>query len=398
MKLLNQSFTSKVSLSFKHAFKEKKNRLKELIRLTCLWRYRLSALVHNKFNGVKFYYFGLKSHQNTAIFMLGLDSQQASLGRAKQSVYVSEIPLPGSICIPLNLTSLIPLKNKSMDEVLLGFEKRKRKIANKGISDFTLKQVTDVNDVNRLNQEMLMPYAARHGEAAYQLPLRQVMEMAFKYGRLHLLLEKGVEVGCAIGYEYICKNERYWISYREGFPNSIFSDRPSHTEKQVINTYVEVEWALNSGYSYFDIGFNPACAEVGSLHYKRTFGAELSVISNYNYLYLRMPKTMAAKFYWEKPLFAVEGKAVVLHLGLPDGVSADEVAERYKLLNYGGLNKVYLHCDSTPSSAHTEAVTNVYSYQKSPPALKVCVLTLAISLSARYAFITQGLLLDTLYI
>lgn len=83
---------------------------------------------------------------------------------------------------------------------------------------------------------------------------------------------------------------------------------------------------------------------------------------------------MAAKYYWEKPMFAVEGKAVVLHLGLPDGVDADEAAKKYKLLNCGGLSKVYLHCDSAPSSAHAEAVVNVYSYQKSPPAFKVCQL------------------------
>jgi hypothetical protein len=372
MKPLNQLVASKVSSSFRHAFAERKNKLKELLRLACIWRYRLNVFTHSKFHGVRFHYFGLKSHQDTAILLLDLDSQQASLGHKKQSAFISEIPLPGSICIPHNLTSLIPLKNKSMDEVLLGFEKRKRKIVNQCIASYTLKPVTDINDVTRLNQEMLMPYAARHGEGTYQLPLRQVMGMALKYGRFHLLLENNAEVGCAIGYEYICDNDRHWISYREGYPNYIFSHRPSYTEKQVINTYVEIEWALNNGYSYFDIGFNPACTGVGSLHYKRTFGSELSVINNYNYLYLKLPKTIAAKFYWEKPLFAVEGKAVVLHLGLPDGVSADEVAERYKLLNYGGLNKVYLHCDSTPSNAHTEAVANVYSHQKSPPALKVC--------------------------
>lgn len=189
-----------------------------------------------------------------------------------------------------------------------------------------------------------------------------------------MLLENGAEVGCAIGYEYICDNERCWISYREGYPDFIFNDRRSYTEKQVVNTYLEVEWALNSGFSYYDIGSNPAITEVGSLHYKRTFGTELSTRGNYNYLYMKLPKQMAAKFYWGKPLFAVEGKAVVLHLGLPDEVSADEVAERYKLLNYGGLNKVYLHCDSAPSSEHTEAVVNIYSYQKSPPALKICML------------------------
>lgn len=305
--------------------------------------------------------------------MLGLDSQQLSLGSAKQSAFISEIPLLGSICIPHNLTSLITLKNQSLEDIVLGFQKRKRKYFNKAASGYLLKIVTDINDVARINQEMLIPYAAnRYGKAAYQLPWQDVMDMAFKSGKLHLLIENGLEVACVIGYETVCNNERYWHSFREGFPDFIFSNGASYTEKNMVITYLELQWALSNSFDYYDMGSNSAFVERGVVYYKRTFGAELSVRDNYNYFYLRLPKILAAKFYWEQPLFAVEGKAVVLHLGLPDEMSADEVAERYKLLNYRGLSKVYLHCDSAPSSAHTEAVVNIYSYQKAPPVLKVC--------------------------
>lgn len=372
MKLLSKSLITRKNLSSNHAFKERKNKLKAFIQLVCIWRYQLNTLMHNKLSGVKFHYFGLKSHQALIASILNLDSPHSASNNANLKAFVSEIPLQGSICIPHDLSSMIPLKNKSLDEVVLSFEKSKRKLINKGLAGYTLKQVTNAHDLTRLNEKMLIPYAARYGKAAYQLPIQQVTDMAFKYGRLHVLLENDVEAACSIGYEYVCNNEHYWISYREGFPDFIFNDRRSYTEKQVINTHVELEWALNNGFSYYDIGANPACTEVGSLHFKRTFGAELSTKGNYRYFYLKLPKEIAAKYYWQKPLFAVEGKAVVLHLGLPDGVSAEEVAERYKLLNYGGLKKVYLHCDSAPSSAHTEAVVSIYSYQKSPPALKVC--------------------------
>lgn len=63
---------------------------------------------------------------------------------------------------------------------------------------------------------------------------------------------------------------------------------------------------------------------------------------------------------------------MVLHLGLPDGISPDEVANRYKLLNYGGLSKVYLYRDSRPSSIHIESVMGIYSHQESPPIIEVC--------------------------
>lgn len=304
---------------------------------------------------------------------MGLDSLDAMLENNKNRAFISEIPLPGSICVPYNLTNVILLKNRTIDEVLLGFEKRKRRFVNKAATSFLLKQVTDVKDVARLNEEMLMPYASnRYGKAVVHLQSEFVMGMALKYGKLHLLLENELEVGCLIGHEVVSNNKRYWLSWRGGFPAFVFNDSHNYREKNIIITYLKLEWALNSGFDYYDMGLNPAIAERGVVHYKRTFGAELSVIGNYNYFYLRLPKPMAARFYWEKPLFAVEGKAVVLHLGLPDGVSTDEVTERYKLLNYAGLNKVYLHCDSAPSSALTEVVVNIYSDQKSPPALKVC--------------------------
>lgn len=364
-----------LSRSFKYAIKERGYRLREITGLACIWRYQLNALAHSKFSDARFYYFGLRSHHEMVTLILNLDHASAVKGNAKQKIFVSEIPLPGSIRIPHNLTSMIPLKNRSIDEVLLGFEKSKRKFVNKVASNFLLKQVTDIKDVTRLNQDMLMPYAfARHGDTVVQLSWQQVLGMAFEYGQLHLLLENEKEVGCLIGHESIRSNKRCWLLYREGFPDFVFNDSPSYREKHIIIIYLQLQWALNNGFDYYDMAENPALADAGAAHYKRTFGAELSVVSNYNYFYLKLPKSMAAKFYWERPLFAVEGKAVVLHLGLPEGVDADEVARRYKLLNYGGLSKVYLHCDSAPSSAHTEAVVNVYSYQKSAPALKVCQL------------------------
>lgn len=370
MCLLNKSTTFILRRSFNYRLKESKNHIKALVRLACFWQYRLNIFNHNKITDAKFYYFGRKSQRDTPISMLGLDSSRVISKNNKQYAFISEIPIPGSVCIPHSLSSIIPLKDRSLGEVLLGFEKRKRRLINNSISGFLLTQVTDINEVTRLNQEMLKPYAsARYGEAVYQLPLQQVMEMALKTGQLHLLLEDGKEVGCLIGFESISNNKRYWHSYRGGFPDFIFNDSHNYREKNVIITYLQVEWALKNGYDYYDMGHNSADTERGVVHFKRTFGAELSVRGNHNYIFLRLPKAIAAKFYWEKPVFAVEGKSIVLHLGSPDKISADELANRYKLLNYNGLSKIYLHCDSVPSSKHTEAIVNIYSYQKSPPVI-----------------------------
>ena len=372
MKFLNKSHALIVSLSFIYALKVKKRQLKELARLTCIWCYRLTTLTHSKFSNLSFHYFGLKSHQDAVFQILGLDSAHVVLENLKQRAFISEIPIPGSICIPFNLSSMIPLKNRSIDEISMGFDKKKRKLVNKDVSRFSLKQVSDIKEVARLNQEMLIPYAShRHGKGAYQLPSEFVIKMALNSGALNLLIENELEVGCVLGYDFFCKNEHYWQAHREGFPNFIFDDTPKRTKNSIIITYLEIEWALNNGFDYYDMGDNQAITETGALHHKRTYGAELTAKGNYNYFYFKLPKTMAAQFYWEKPVFAVEGKAVVLHLGLPDGVSSDALAQRYRLLNYGGLNKVYLHCDFEPSSVYIDAVSDIYSNQKSPPEVKV---------------------------
>ena len=359
--------------SFKYAIKDCKDRLKELIQLAYVWRYQFGLFSHNEFSNVKFYFIGLKSHQEAATLMLDLDSSPALSGDTKQRAFITGIPLLGSICIPHNLTSLIPLKNRSLDEVLMGFEKTKRRTINNAASGYLLNQISDIKEVYRLNQEMLMPYAlARHGKTVIQLTLEFVAGMATKYGRLHLLVKDGKEVGCLIGFESICNKKRYWLMIREGFPDFIFNDKNSQREKHIMIIYRELEWAIENGYDYYDMGFNQAYPEKGPIQFKRSLGAELSTLNNYNFFYLKIPKNMAAKFYWENPQFAVEGKTVVLHLGLPEGKTANEVSERYKLLNFGGLSKVYLHCDSIPSGTHTESVMSIYQNQKSPPVIKVC--------------------------
>jgi hypothetical protein len=254
-------------------------------------------LSHSNFNDVKFCFFGLKLHREVVTSMLDLDSSPVVSGKAKQRAFISEIPLPGSICIPHNITSIIPLKNRSLDEVLMGFEKSKRRSINNAASGYLLKQITDIKEVCRLNQEMLIPYAlARHGKTVIQLQLEFVTGMATKYGRLHLLLEDGKEVGCLIGFESIRNNKRYWFMYREGFPDLIFNDKNSHREKHIMIIYRELEWALKSGYDYYDIGFNQAFTERGPVQFKRSLGAELSTLNNHNYFYLRLPKKWPLNF------------------------------------------------------------------------------------------------------
>ena len=90
-------------------------------------------------------------------------------------------------------------------------------------------------------------------------------------------------------------------------------------------------------------------------------------MGNYNYLYLKLPAAYAAKFYWQKPLFALEDKAIVLHLGLLDGVSDSALLDRYKTLDFGGIEKVYLHFETQCSENAVMVIKSVFNQQNLPP-------------------------------
>lgn len=371
MKKISRLLASTSSIKFR--LKEKKNRLKELIRLACIWRWQLARLPDSNTSDFAFYYLGRKSERETAIAILGLHNMHAIASRVKERVLVSEIPIPGAICLPQYLTTIIPLKNRTIDEVLMQFEKRKRRFINHSISDFQLIKVTEAKDVVRLNEQMIRPYAsARYGEGVYHIPLDKIKEMAFNTGQFSLLLNNGEEFGCIYGHISERNHMRYWQSNRAGFPEAIFSDKHRYREINIIITYLEIKWALEKGLDYYDMGANVSFVEGGVVHFKRTFGGVLSPTGNYNYLYLKPPTTDVAQFYWDRPLFALEDKLVVLHLGFPDKIDIEEASNRYKQLNFGGLSKVYLHCDTQCKEGMLEVIRSIYSYQKSPPLLK-CV-------------------------
>ena len=350
--------------------KEKKHRLKDILRIACVWRWQLNRLPNSQSVDARFYYLGRKSELEGIVSYLGLAEPIDSAANIKAKAIVSELPIPGAICLPLNLSTVIPLKNRTPDDVLIGFEKRKRRLINSQISQFRLEKISIVEEIIRLNQTVLIPYAnARFGRGAYLFPMQQLIEMTFKTGQFNLLLHGNKEVGCIIGHFSKRNRQRYWQSDRMGFPEFIFSDMQRYRETNVIITYLQILWAINNDSEYYDMGANPAYTESGVVHHKRTFGGHLSTMGNYSYLYLKLPSSYAAKFYWGRPLFALEGKSIVLHLGLPNNISDAKLCERYKQLSFNGLAKVYLHYEIECSASALEAIKSIFSQQKLPPSV-----------------------------
>jgi hypothetical protein len=354
---------------------ELKNHLDAISSLTCLWRWELTKLPSKQGSRLTYYYFGRKDQRDMAkaIFSIdGYDFEQA-YGR---KVLVSELPIPGALKVPQYLSTILSLRGRTLDEILSNFEKQKRKFLRNHRADYDYRPVFQDEEIHRLDMEMISPFAsARYGDGVVHLQPNDVERMAKEAGKLHLVSYGNEEVACHLGCEFIRNGERYWRGTRAGYPEVVYSDNKRFRETNLMNTYIEMEWALENGYDHYDVGISLANPEDGVIQWKRSLRGRLDTLGNYSYFYLRPPKKGVAKFYWDTPVFAVENGRLVLHLGMPDAIAEPDLIARYKQMSFDGLLKVYLHCQSLVSENLAGHVKGLYSGHKSSPQLVVVQVT-----------------------
>lgn len=113
-------------------------------------------------------------------------------------------------------------------------------------------------------------------------------------------------IGCHLGCEVVRGGKRYWSTLRFGYCEAVFSDAKRLREVNSITTFMALEWALQQGFDYYDIGLCLARPDDGLLKWKRRRGGDIDSLGNHAYLFVRLPKTGTAKFLWDTPMFAVE--------------------------------------------------------------------------------------------
>ncbi|MCR4303426.1 MAG: hypothetical protein NUV63_04245 [Gallionella sp.] len=293
-----------------------------------------------------------------------------SLDISNRTAIVSEMPIPGALRVPRSLHFIVPL-GKPIEEIMAGFESELRRRLRKSRGRYRMQQVLDITGINRAEREMLRPYAsARHGPGASQMRSDEVRRVAQKFGRLELVMLGNEAVACQTGCVTTRAGIRYWSSIRFGYPEMIFSDSKRLSETNSINFYLALEWAIENGFDYYDMGSSLGRPEDDLLQWKKRWGGALDMMGIHGYFHIRLPRVGAAQFLWDAPLFAVEHHNMTLHLGLPDGPSDEEVAIRYRKMSFCGLFRVYLHCARPPGERLLESLRNLYKNQKLPPALK----------------------------
>lgn len=353
--------------------------LRDILGRACFWRWEIVRFRLREDSLHDILYVGRKTQREFVKVLLGAKSQavdsQLKLDTSDRTVWVSEMPTVGALYVPQYLSAVVPL-SKSIDEITARYNAELRRNLRKNRLRYRMKQALNDDEIESADREMLRPYAkARHGTAASQIEAHEVQRVAKVAGRLDLVLLEDEIVACHLGCVVTRAGKRYWSTVRFGYPDAVFSDTKKLREVNSITTFMALEWAIENGFDYYDIGTCLARPDDGLLEWKRRRGGDVDTLGNYGYLFVRLPKVGAAQFLWETPLFAVEGKQLTLHLGLPDGPSDEEVANRYREMGFGGLFKIYLHCSRTPGETLLGTLRSRYAHLKSPPVLESIVST-----------------------
>lgn len=368
-----------VSPSMRYELRSAANRLHGLLERACLWRWEIARFRLQHESPYEVLYVGRKNRRDMAKLLIGgkslIDSevQQEEVQPAASShvVVISEVPTTGALNVPVYLSAVVPL-GRSLEDITARYDSELRRSIRKNRPLYQMRQALSDEDIEMADRDLLRPYAAaRQGTHAAQFATQEVFRIARSVGRLDLITLNGEVVACHLGCVITRGGKRYWSTLRFGYTEAVFCDAKKLREVNSITTYMALEWAIENGFDYYDIGLCVARPDDGLLKWKRRRGGDIDSLGNDSFLFVRLPKTGTARFLWDTPLFAFEGKELTLHLGLPDGPSEEEAARRYHEMVFGGLDKIYLHCARNSGEQFLETLRNRYANSQVTPVLQM---------------------------
>ncbi|WP_449434910.1 hypothetical protein [Pseudomonas putida] len=366
-----------ISPSIRYELRHFAGKLRDVLGRACFWRWEIARFRVQQHSPYEILYIGRKQQREMAKLLIGgkpKDLAQAGEGAPaalpKHVVVISEMPTAGALNVPHYLSAVVPL-GRSIDDITARYDSELRRSIRKSRPLYHMRQTLADDEIAMADQQLLRPYAtARQGIHAAQFETAEVFRLAKGVGRLDLIMQGDEVIGCHLGCEITREGKRYWSTLRFGYCEAVFSDPKRLREVNSITTFMALEWALEHGFDYYDIGLCLARPDDGLLKWKRRRGGDIDSLGNHAYLFVKLPKSATAKFLWDTPLFAREGNKLTLHLGLPEGLSEEEVASRYHEMVFGGLHKVYLYGAKHSGERFLETLQSRYANLQSPPILE----------------------------
>lgn len=367
-----------LSPSIRYEMRHLASQVREVLARACFWRWEVARFRLQQESPYEIVYVGRKQQREMAKLLIagkgqgsaGIVDSTSATTAASHVVVVSEMPTAGALSVPHYLSAVVPL-GRALEDITARYDSELRRSIRKHRPLYHMRQALTDEEIAMADRDLLRPYAsARQGIHAAQFPTAEVFRIAKSVGRLDLITCGDEVIGCHLGCEIVRGGKRYWSTLRFGYCQAVFSDARKLREVNSITTFMALEWALQQGFDYYDIGLCLARPDDGLLKWKRRRGGDIDSLGNHAYLFVRLPRTGTAKFLWDTPMFAVEGDKLTLHLGLPDGPSDEEVASRYQEMVFGGVHKIYLYGRNGAGESFLETLRNRYANLQSPPALE----------------------------
>jgi hypothetical protein len=259
-----------------------------------------------------------------------------------------------------------------LEDILEHYHKSLRRRLLSQLPQIAFRQVTDDAEIERVYRQMLVPFAqARHGDGAHNFPIEFVRKLALARGRLDLVLLNGEEVACKLAYGMVRSGMHYWVALRVGYPEAVFSNPDRLGETNSIASFAGLVQAHENGFDFYDLGRCLPRFDDGNLQWKRRRGGALDASRSSDSYFVKIPRESQARFLWKSPLFSLEEGGLTLRLGLPEGPSDEDVANRYREAGYGGLAKVCLHCARPASDDLLRQLRSRYARFAEPPVIVV---------------------------
>ncbi|MCE1051962.1 GNAT family N-acetyltransferase [Pseudomonas alloputida] len=367
-----------LSPSMRYEIRLLASKMREMMARACLWRWEVARFRPQQESPYEILYIGRKQQREMAKLLIGGKGQgsasivdgASATAAASHVVVISEMPTSGALSVPHYLSAVVPL-GRPLEDITARYDSELRRSIRKNRPLYHMRQALSDEEIAMADRDLLRPYAsARQGIHAAQFPTEEVFRIAKSVGRLDLIMLGDEVIGCHLGCEVVRGGKRYWSTLRFGYCEAVCSDAKKLREVNSITTFMALEWALEQGFDYYDIGLCLARPDDGLLKWKRRRGGDIDSLGNHAYLFVRLPKTGTAKFLWDTPMFAVEGDKLTLHLGLPDGPSDEEVASRYHEMVFGGLHKIYLYGGSGAGEPFVQTLRSRYASLQSPPTME----------------------------
>jgi len=367
-----------ISPSLRYEIRTVSSMLRDMAGRACFWRWEIARFRLQQASPYEILYIGRKQQREMAKLLIGgkapRDAGQVTDPEASAAqnhvVVVSEVPTAGALSVPHYLSAVVPL-GRSLDDITGRYDSELRRSIRKNRPLYQMRQTFDDAEIAMADRDLLRPYAtARQGIHAAQFATEEVFRLAKGVGRLDLITLNGEVVACHLGCEITRGGKRYWSTLRFGYCEAVFSDAKRLREVNSITTFMALEWALEHGYDYYDIGLCLARPDDGLLKWKRRRGGDVDSLGNHAYMFVRLPRNGTAQFLWDTPLFAMEGNKLTLHLGLPEGTTDEEVASRYHEMVFGGLHKIYLYGAKSAGESFLETLRARYATFHSPPQME----------------------------